>query len=58
MPQLLGVLITQFGQSGKQADTEGHIAIIMPRPEDWLKASKTLLTFEQYRERREVSSEP
>ncbi|KAG0582122.1 hypothetical protein M758_3G034800 [Ceratodon purpureus] len=38
----------------KRADTEGHIAIMMPRPEDWLKASKTLLTFEQYKERRGI----
>lgn len=38
----------------KRADTEGHVAIMMPRPEDWLKASKTLLTFEQYKERRGI----
>jgi len=45
-------LIKAPGLLNTQADTEGHIAIMMPRPEDWAKASKVLLTLEQYRERR------
>jgi hypothetical protein len=44
--------LTELGKICVQADTEGHIAIMMPRPEDWAKASKVLLTLEQYRERR------
>ncbi|KAL2653700.1 hypothetical protein R1flu_021828 [Riccia fluitans] len=36
----------------QRPDTEGYVAIMMPRPEDWKKAQATLLTREQYRERR------
>ncbi|KAG6553487.1 hypothetical protein Mapa_004399 [Marchantia paleacea] len=40
----------------QRPDTEGYIAIMMPRPEDWKKAQASLLTKEQYRERRGISS--
>lgn len=36
----------------QQADREGYIAIIMPRPADWIKAKTTLLGIEEYRELR------
>ncbi|KAK4348974.1 hypothetical protein RND71_031729 [Anisodus tanguticus] len=34
------------------ADREGYIAIIMPKPADWVKAKATLLGTEEYRELR------
>ncbi|OAE28374.1 hypothetical protein AXG93_2490s1650 [Marchantia polymorpha subsp. ruderalis] len=37
-----------------EPDTEGYIAIMMPRPEDWKKAQASLLTKDQYRERRGI----
>lgn len=38
-----------------KADSEGFIAIMMPRPGDWKKALPTLLTAEEYAERRSSS---
>ncbi|KAL3685692.1 hypothetical protein R1sor_003714 [Riccia sorocarpa] len=38
----------------QRPDTEGYVAIMMPRPEDWKKAQPTFLTPEQYKERRGI----
>jgi glycine cleavage system H lipoate-binding protein len=35
-----------------KAQTEGYIAVLMPKPEDWAKVVKTLLTLAEYREKR------
>ncbi|XP_021902781.1 protein Simiate [Carica papaya] len=35
------------------ADREGYIAIIMPKPADWLKFKSSLLTLEEYKKMRE-----
>ncbi|KAB2605547.1 protein Simiate-like [Pyrus ussuriensis x Pyrus communis] len=37
------------------ADREGYIAIIMPKPADWLKVKDSLLSLEDYKKLREVS---
>ncbi|CAM6119328.1 unnamed protein product [Calypogeia fissa] len=34
------------------ADTQGYVAVLMPRSEDWAKAEKSLLTPEDYRAQR------
>uniref|UniRef100_A0A2P2JIM5 Uncharacterized protein MANES_18G010300 n=1 Tax=Rhizophora mucronata TaxID=61149 RepID=A0A2P2JIM5_RHIMU len=36
-----------------QADREGFIAIVMPKPADWLKVKAELLSLEEYRKLRE-----
>ena len=36
-----------------QAEREGYIAIIMPRPADWLKVKGSLLGLEEYKKLRE-----
>ncbi|XP_010536424.1 PREDICTED: protein Simiate isoform X1 [Tarenaya hassleriana] len=38
------------------ADREGYIAIIMPKPANWLKNKASLLTLEEYEKRKEPSS--
>jgi hypothetical protein len=35
------------------ADREGYIAIIMPKPADWLKIKRSFLGLEEYRKLRE-----
>ncbi|KAL3340789.1 hypothetical protein AABB24_029096, partial [Solanum stoloniferum] len=45
-------LIKQPELLNSSADREGYIAIIMPRPADWIKAKTTLLGIEEYRELR------
>lgn len=37
------------------ANREGYIAIIMPKPQDWLKAKASMLSFEEYLKLRETS---
>eukprot|EP00246_Nothoceros_aenigmaticus_P015427 TRINITY_DN6389_c0_g1_i1.p1 TRINITY_DN6389_c0_g1~~TRINITY_DN6389_c0_g1_i1.p1 ORF type:complete len:288 (-),score=41.14 TRINITY_DN6389_c0_g1_i1:515-1378(-) len=37
-----------------RAATEGHIAVLMPRPEDWAKAERILFTREQYQIQRGI----
>jgi len=37
----------------EQADREGYIAIIMPKPADWLKVKATLLGLEEYKRLKE-----
>ncbi|KAH9759238.1 actin-binding transcription modulator [Citrus sinensis] len=37
----------------KKADREGYIAIIMPKPADWLKIKSSLLGLEDYKRKRE-----
>ncbi|KAE9456922.1 hypothetical protein C3L33_11183, partial [Rhododendron williamsianum] len=38
-----------------QADREGYIAIIMPKPADWLKTKPMLLGIDEYKKLRELS---
>ncbi|TMW90555.1 hypothetical protein EJD97_015554 [Solanum chilense] len=45
-------LLKQPELLNSSADREGYIAIIMPRPADWIKAKTTLLGIEEYRELR------
>ncbi|KAA8528777.1 hypothetical protein F0562_036132 [Nyssa sinensis] len=42
-------LIKQPGLLNSSADREGYIAIIMPRPADWLKVKASLIGFEEYK---------
>ncbi|OIT37511.1 PREDICTED: protein Simiate [Nicotiana attenuata] len=45
-------LIKQPDMLNSSADREGYIAIIMPKPADWVKVKATLLGAEEYRELR------
>ncbi|KAK6115162.1 hypothetical protein DH2020_007431 [Rehmannia glutinosa] len=45
-------LIKQPELLNTSVEREGYIAIIMPRPADWLKAKASLLDFEQYKKSR------
>eukprot|EP00261_Vitis_vinifera_P030071 XP_010664857.1 PREDICTED: FAM206 family protein isoform X1 [Vitis vinifera] len=49
-------LIKQPGllNSSLQADREGYIAIIMPKPADWLKVKASLIDIEEYKKLKEV----
>jgi hypothetical protein len=38
-----------------QADREGYIAIMMPKPADWLKVKASLVSLQEYKKMREVS---
>jgi hypothetical protein len=38
-----------------QADREGYIAIMMPKPADWLKVKASLVSLQEYKKLREVS---
>ncbi|KAJ9675091.1 hypothetical protein PVL29_024155 [Vitis rotundifolia] len=38
----------------KKADREGYIAIIMPKPADWLKVKASLIDIEEYKKLKEV----
>ncbi|XP_059460411.1 uncharacterized protein LOC132189667 [Corylus avellana] len=46
-------LIEQPGLLNSLADREGYIAIIMPKPADWLKIKGSFLGLEEYRKLRE-----
>ncbi|KAF8030370.1 hypothetical protein BT93_E2724 [Corymbia citriodora subsp. variegata] len=46
-------LIKQPNLLNSSADREGYIAIIMPRPADWLKVKATLLGLEEYKRLKE-----
>ncbi|XP_010416505.1 PREDICTED: FAM206 family protein-like [Camelina sativa] len=46
-------LITQPELLNSSADREGYIAIIMPRPADWTKNKESLITLEEYKEKKE-----
>lgn len=37
-----------------QAEREGYIAIMMPRPADWLKVKASLVTLEDYKKLRDA----
>ncbi|KAL6283449.1 hypothetical protein ACE6H2_014378 [Prunus campanulata] len=47
-------LIKQPELLNSAADREGYIAIIMPKPADWLKVKDSLLGLEEYKKLREV----
>lgn len=38
-----------------QADREGYIAIMMPKPADWLKVKASLVDLQEYKKVREIS---
>uniref|UniRef100_A0A803LST5 Protein Abitram n=1 Tax=Chenopodium quinoa TaxID=63459 RepID=A0A803LST5_CHEQI len=38
-----------------QAEREGYIAIVMPRPGDWLKIKETLVDFDEFKKLRNLS---
>ncbi|XP_050237477.1 uncharacterized protein LOC126687102 [Mercurialis annua] len=46
-------LIKQPGLLNSSADREGYIAIMMPKPADWLKIKDSLLSLEEYKKLRE-----
>ncbi|KAG8632294.1 protein Abitram [Manihot esculenta] len=46
-------LIKQPELLNSSADREGYIAIIMPKPADWLKTKASLLSLEEYKKMRE-----
>ncbi|KAG7659716.1 Single hybrid motif [Arabidopsis suecica] len=48
-------LIKQPELLNSSADREGYIAIIMPRPADWTKNKESLITLEEYKEKKEMS---
>ncbi|AAF26769.2 T4O12.20 [Arabidopsis thaliana] len=48
-------LIKQPELLNSTADREGYIAIIMPRPADWTKNKESLITLEEYKEKKEMS---
>ncbi|XP_057752232.1 uncharacterized protein LOC130970238 [Arachis stenosperma] len=48
-------LIKQPELLNASADREGYIAIIMPKPADWLKIKASLVSVEEYKKLREVS---
>ncbi|BBG96201.1 Curculin-like mannose-binding lectin family protein [Prunus dulcis] len=47
-------LIKQPELLNSAADREGYIAIIMPKPADWLKVKDSLVGLEEYKKLREV----
>ncbi|KAJ4884591.1 Single hybrid motif superfamily protein [Raphanus sativus] len=48
-------LINQPQLLNSSADREGYIAIIMPRPADWTKNKESLITLEEYKQKKELS---
>lgn len=48
-------LIKQASLLNSSADREGYIAIIMPKPADWLKVKDSLLSHEDYKRLRGLS---
>ncbi|XP_071733101.1 uncharacterized protein [Rutidosis leptorrhynchoides] len=47
-------LIKQPELLNSSADREGYIAIIMPKPSDWLKIKDSFLTFDDYKKLRQL----
>ncbi|KAI3734404.1 hypothetical protein L6452_13872 [Arctium lappa] len=47
-------LIKQPELLNTAADREGYIAIIMPKPADWLKSKASFLTFDEYKKLRQL----
>ncbi|KAL5073844.1 hypothetical protein RYX36_012828 [Vicia faba] len=50
-------LVTHPELLNVSANREGYIAIMMPRPADWLKVKASLVSLEEYKKMREVSSD-
>lgn len=48
-------LIQNPGLLNTSADRDGYIAIVMPKPADWLKGKESLVTFDEYKKLRELS---
>lgn len=48
-------LIKQPELLNSSVEREGYIAIIMPKPADWLKVKASLLSLEEYKKLREIS---
>uniref|UniRef100_A0A0D3D105 Protein Abitram n=1 Tax=Brassica oleracea var. oleracea TaxID=109376 RepID=A0A0D3D105_BRAOL len=46
-------LIKQPQLLNSSADREGYIAIIMPRPADWTKNKESLITLEEYKDKKQ-----
>ena len=38
-----------------QAGRDGYIAIVMPKPGDWLKIKESLMTFDEFKKLRNLS---
>nr|GEY77125.1 hypothetical protein [Tanacetum cinerariifolium] len=47
-------LIEQPELLNSAADREGYVAIIMPRPADWLKTKDSFMTFDEYKKLRQL----
>lgn len=47
-------LIKQPGLLSSAADREGYVAILMPRPADWLKVKASLVNLEDYKKLRDI----
>ena len=50
---LVTYVLLQKKKSDFQADREGYIAIIMPRPVDWTKNKESLITLEEYKDKKQ-----
>ena len=50
---LVTYVLLQKEKSDFQADREGYIAIIMPRPADWTKNKESLITLEEYKDKKQ-----
>ncbi|KAJ1376117.1 Single hybrid motif [Sesbania bispinosa] len=54
-PKLTAQVVFMTCATIAEADREGYIAIIMPKPADWLKVKASLVSLEEYKKLREVS---
>ncbi|KAH9625470.1 hypothetical protein KSS87_008133 [Heliosperma pusillum] len=48
-------LMNNSGLLNTSADRDGYIAIVMPKPADWLKSKESLVSFEEYTKLRKLS---
>ncbi|KAK9748541.1 hypothetical protein RND81_02G065300 [Saponaria officinalis] len=47
-------LMNNPGLLNTSADRDGYVAIVMPRPADWLKIKETLVTFDEFTKQRKL----